>query len=59
MQEDEHVALRRPVDHGPKAKAVRLHHVLAGGHWASPSCGEVTTDPTGRWSVGAINYRMP
>src|SRR5216683_6024765 len=32
VQEDEHVGLRRAVDHGPEPKAVRLHHVLARGH---------------------------
>jgi hypothetical protein len=32
MQEDEHLAGRRAIDHGSKSKAVRLHHVLARGH---------------------------
>src|SRR5229473_1136102 len=35
VQEDEHVGLRRAVDHGPEPKAVRLHHVLARGHLMS------------------------
>jgi hypothetical protein len=33
VQEDEHVALRRTVDHGPEANAVRLDHVLARRHF--------------------------
>src|SRR5260370_21265793 len=32
VQEDEHVGLRRAVDHRPEPKTVRLHHVLTRGH---------------------------
>src|SRR5947207_11949848 len=32
VEEDDHLTARGPVDHRPEAKAVGLHHVLAGGH---------------------------
>src|ERR1700674_925283 len=32
VQEDEHLSVGRPIDHGSETEAVRLDHVLGGGH---------------------------
>src|ERR1700687_3222807 len=32
VEEDEHLSIGWPVDHGSETKAVRLDHVLRGGH---------------------------
>src|SRR3984893_1682918 len=50
MQEDEHVTLRRAVDHRPEPKTDRPHHVLARCHPPAPRGGRpVREADAGGW----------